>query len=440
MTKHLSILLMLILGVLSACNESKDNKDEGSDDSKTKDSVIVKEPTIAYGFVLDSFVVVNDTVKENQTLSHLFLPHGINQAEINTLYNLSIDSLVGLSYITTGKPYTVLYHQGDTSRAAYLIYENNTIDYFIFDLNADKLEVSKHQKEIQTETRQTAGVISSSLWNAFIDQGLTPDLVMRVVNTYQWSVDFFSIQKGDSYKIVYDERSVEGTPISAGKIHALEIHTFDSAYYAIPFESGDTITGYFDGEGGSLRKALLKAPLDYLRISSGFSYNRLHPVLGYRRPHLGVDYAAPSGTPVVSVGDGTVIFSGWGGGGGNTIKVKHNQNIVTYYLHLRKRNVSVGDHVDQGQLIGEVGSTGISTGPHLDYRIQINGKFVDPVSADIPTSEPLPEVLVPEFMVLRDSLVNILSKISVPDINQSHAAELDAHRDSVEKSIEHDAH
>ena len=422
------IFSWLIMGALwlsvSSCESEGDSQKAKKNDSDANASIeeIVKEPTIEYGFTLDSFRVEIDTVRENQTLSHVMLPHGINQVQINTADQRSRDSLVGLKFIVPGHRYTALYNPGDTTGAKYIIYEKNKIEYVVFDFTGD-VKVSLHEKDVETTVKSASGVITSSLWNAFIDQGLTPDLVMRVVNIYQWSVDFFMIQPGDYYRIIYDERSVDGQLVSAGNIHALEIHSYDSSFYAIPFEV-DGQKQYYDGEGGSLRKALLKAPLDYIRISSHFSYNRKHPVLGIVRPHLGVDYAAPSGTPVVTVGDGTVIFSGWSGGAGNLIKVKHNEKITTYYMHLLRRDVKQGDHVTQGQQIGTVGSTGLSTGPHLDYRIQINGKFVNPVSADIPTSEPLEEAHLPTFMTLRDSLVSQLKQIELPEADHS-SVELD---------------
>ncbi len=434
MVKPIHIIALLSVLLIGACgNEDEQGTNtESSEDKVVKDTTPPKPPTIEYGFVLDSFKVVIDTVKEAQTMSHIMLPHGLNQVQINEAYVNAKDSLIGLNFITVGHRYTVLYDQHDTTKAHHLIYEKNITDYVVFTFEEKEVLIEKKQKPINSERKEAAGVITSSLWNAFIDQGLTPELVMKVVQTYQWSVDFFSIQKGDYYKIIYDERSVDGKKISSGDIHALVLNTYDSSYYAIPFTSGDSVEGFFDGEGGSLRKALLKAPLDYIRISSGFSYNRLHPVLGYRRPHLGVDYAAPSGTPVVSVGDGTVIFAGWGGGGGNTIKIQHNGNIKTYYLHLRKMLVHAGEHVVQGQQIGEVGSTGISTGPHLDYRLEINGKKVDPVHADIPTSEPLPEDLLEQFMVKRDSLVKQLELIPLPEAGEDHHT---AYRDSIEQTI-----
>ena len=405
-------LVILIIILQFSCSEDK-AKETKSAESPPQKEIEIPEPKIEYGLMIDSFEVVIDTVKRDQTLSHVLLPHGINQAEINEADVKSKDSLVSLKYIAEGNKYCVLYPLNDTSKASYCVYEKNPVEYIVFDFTKG-VSVYKGAKPVDIKRRDEAGVISSSLWNSFIERGVAPELVMRVVNIYQWSVDFFSVQPGDYYRVIYDERFVDGKRIGSGKIHALEFHTYDSSLFAIPFEK-DTIKGYFDIEGGSMRKAILKAPLDYIRISSHFSHNRLHPILGYRRPHLGVDYAAPYGTPVVSVGDGIVTFAAYSGGAGKLIKVKHNDHMITYYMHLQRISVKSGERVFQGQKIGEVGSTGLSTGPHLDYRIQINGKFVDPVTLDVPSADPLPEFYLEEYAALRDSLMKILRIIPIPE-------------------------
>lgn len=400
---------------MTACNESENDSNSNKEENVKKDSVIVKEPTIEYGFVLDSFIVKKGVVEEGQTMSHMMIPHGVDQNQCNVCYNKAKDSLISLNYIVPGHAYTALYNPNDTSHAAYIIYEKNKVDYVVFDLTQKDIKVTKKQKEVETVRKEVGGTISSSLWNTFMDLGISPEVLMRVVNTYQWSVDFFTIQPGDYFKLIYDERSVNGEAVSAGEIYAIELHTYDSSYYAIPFEAGDSIHGYFDIEGGSLRKALLKAPLDFIRVSSKFSKSRKHPVLGIYRPHYGVDYAAPFGTPVVSVGDGLITFAGWSGGAGNLIKIQHNDQILTMYMHLQKIHVRKGERVIQGQHIGDVGSTGLSTGPHLDYRININGKYVDPLSADIPTSEHLPSEYLDAFKVIADSARAQLSAIKITE-------------------------
>jgi len=404
--------------ILVGCNPSDTKKSQASKpDHIPVDSVVISPPILKYGFNISSYNIKEDTVQESQTMSHVMLPHGISQVQCNEAYIKAKDSLIGLNYIVPGHPYMAIYDKQDSSKALHFIYEKNKVDYIVFSFMADSVHVQKKQKPVKTLKKSVSGQIKSSLWNAFMSAGLSPELLMTVVNTYQWSVDFFTVQPGDYFKLIYNERSVEGTLVNAGKIHAIEINTYDSSYYAIPFESGDSVKGFFDGNGGSLRKALLKAPLDYIRVSSKFSKSRKHPVLGIYRPHYGVDYAAPFGTPVVSVGDGTVTYAGYSRGAGNLIKIKHNEKILTMYMHLQKMNVRAGDHVIQGQLIGEVGSTGLSTGPHLDYRIKIGEKYVDPLSANIPTSDPLDQSLLNDFMIYRDSLVNQLTHIDIPSLD-----------------------
>lgn len=409
------ILLLFFISVFYACNSEEQKTSQTG--TKTAVAVTIQpahELVYKYGFCLDSFAVRIDTVKNGQTLSHVFLPLGLNQAEINEADLKGRDSLIGLDFIVPGHIFTSLYLPGDTIKPQYIVYEKNKLDYVIYDVR-NGVNLRKSQRKHEVRTREVAGRISSSLWNAFIGKDLSPDLVVRVINAYQWSVDFFSIQPNDYYKLVFDEVYVDDKAIAVDNVRAIELHTYDSSYYAFPFEVDGKIS-FYDIEGGSLRKALLKAPLDYIRVSSKFSNARRHPVLGIVRPHHGVDYAAPLGTPVVSVGDGVVTRAGWAGGAGRMIVIKHNDKIKTYYLHLHKMNVKAGDHVDQGQVIGQVGSTGLSTGPHLDYRIEINGKKVDPLSAQIPTSEPLDKKYLPAYMEVSDSLRSMLEAIPIPPV------------------------
>ena len=416
--KHKMKFIIPIILLFTSCFISCENSTNSASDSSTteikKDSVAPKEPVYKYGFNVDSFDIIVDTVKANWTLSHMLLPYGINQVEINDAYNKSKDSLVGLKHISKGKPFTIFYPKGDSIKAQYCVYQKNKIEYIVYDFT-DTINVYKKEKDVTIQRKMGSGIITSSLWNAFIDNGLSANLVMNFAQIYQWSIDFFSLKKGDSFKVIYDEKFVEGESVGYGDIHAVAFNHYDSTYYAIPFDNGESVCNY-DYKGGSLKKALLKAPLEFTRVSSKFSYHRKHPVLGIVRPHLGVDYAAPRGTPVVTVGDGVITFAGWSGGAGRLIKIKHTNGIETMYMHLYKINVKKGQHVSQGQVIGQVGSTGLSTGPHLDYRIRINGKYVDPLSAKIPTSEPLKEELLPEFNLVRDSIVNMLNEVPMPEV------------------------
>jgi murein DD-endopeptidase MepM/ murein hydrolase activator NlpD len=242
---------------------------------------------------------------------------------------------------------------------------------------------------------------------------VNPVLAIELSDIYAWAIDFFGIQKGDRYKVIYDELYVEDKFAGFGKIHAAVFENMGVSVKAYYFTSGSQ-SGYFDSEGNSLRKAFLKAPLNFSRISSRYSHSRMHPVLKYRRPHLGVDYAAPRGTPVYSIGDGVVVKKAYQkSGGGYYLTIKHNSVYTSQYMHLNgyARGMAPGVRVTQGQLIGYVGKTGLATGPHLDFRIYKNGSPVDPLRVKAPPVEPVSEENKPAFIHLRDSLGKQLDAI-----------------------------
>jgi murein DD-endopeptidase MepM/ murein hydrolase activator NlpD len=247
-----------------------------------------------------------------------------------------------------------------------------------------------------------------------VDNDIDPNLANELSEIYAWTIDFFGIQKGDNFRVIYEKLFVEGEYVGLGQIIAAGFnhmgHDYNAFYFA-PDSTGD----FYDEEGGSMRRTFLKAPLRYRRISSGFSYSRMHPILKYRRPHLGVDYAAPAGTPVQSIGDGVVVSAGYTKQGGYTIKVKHNGTYTTAYLHLQGfgKGIRQGVHVKQGQVIGYVGSTGLSTGPHLDFRFYRNGKAIDPLQVKAPPAKPVDTAYTEEYRHYADSLAVLLNNIVV---------------------------
>ena len=250
-----------------------------------------------------------------------------------------------------------------------------------------------------------------------MDKQFWSALAADLEDIYQWTVDFFGIQEGDSFTVIYDEKMVDTTFVGIGRIWGAKFNNGGKEIYAIPFKQNGKIQ-YWEYNGASLRKQLLKAPLKFTRISSRFSRARLHPIYRVYRPHLGVDYAAPKGTPVHAVADGVVIFKGWGGGGGNTLKIKHAGNLVTGYLHLSgyAKGIANGTRVTQGQLIGYVGSTGASTGPHLDYRIWKNGTPIDPLKVPQEPAEPISKDNMAAFEQIRDRIVPELKGTATPDM------------------------
>jgi murein DD-endopeptidase MepM/ murein hydrolase activator NlpD len=259
-------------------------------------------------------------------------------------------------------------------------------------------KVSLIPLKVDTVQRVVDGTIATSFWEDLVSKGHSPALVGRVADILAWQVDFFALQSGDAYRVYYDEFQVGGKGVAQGTIHAVRFQQGATVSEAFHFKQGE-IEGYYDAQGHPAKRAFLRAPLQFSRISSFFTGARMHPVLRIVRPHFGVDYAAPAGTPVVAVGDGTVITRGWGGGGGNTIKIRHDNGCMTGYMHLKgfAKGVSLGGRIQQGELIGWVGSTGLSTGPHLDYRFWKNGTPVDPLKVVTPPPPPLPSTLMPQF-------------------------------------------
>jgi murein DD-endopeptidase MepM/ murein hydrolase activator NlpD len=251
-----------------------------------------------------------------------------------------------------------------------------------------------------------------------VDNNLDPMLALNLSDIFVWSIDFFAINKGDRFRVIFDELYVDSSFVGIGEIYAVQFDHYGDANYAFRFYQ-DERHDYYDETGMSLRKAFLKAPLDFYRISSRFSHSRMHPVLRIRRPHLGVDYAAPKGTPVMSIGDGTVIQRAYQkGGGGNFVKIRHNSVYTTVYMHLSgfARGITTGTRVKQKQVIGYVGSTGLSTGPHLDFRVFKNGQPVDPLRVEAPPVEPVKPENMPSYILLKDSLMLELQQISWGDI------------------------
>jgi murein DD-endopeptidase MepM/ murein hydrolase activator NlpD len=403
--------ILLFAGLIFSCqSEKKENKEEIK--AVEEDTVIVAEPVLQYGLPVDSFIIKNGVVKRNQHLSNILSDFGVDMVTIDKLARKS-KNVFDVRKIRSGNKYSVFQTPDSLGNARFFIYENSPVDYYVFEL-FDSLRVYHGEKEIHTQLRTSQGVIESSLWNTMKDNDLDPMLALRLNNIYAWTIDFFAIQKGDRFRVIYEEQYVDTTYIGIGEIYAAQFDHYDDELYAFRFFQDERFD-YFDEEGQSLRKAFLKAPLDFFRISSRFSHSRLHPVLRIRRPHRGVDYAAPKGTPVKSIGDGTVIARAYQrGGGGNYLKIKHNSMYTTTYMHLSgfAKGITTGARVEQGQVIGYVGATGLATGPHLDFRIAKNGQLVDPLKVEAPPVEPVFEENLTRYNQVKDSLMNELKNIT----------------------------
>ena len=400
----LSIAGFFMLAVLVfSCGKVKEKEKAGP-------FVLLKEPVVKYGFPVDSFYLVNGIVVSGQYLSTILNRFGVGLGTIDTIANYS-KPIFDVRKIRDGNNYTVFQSRDSLRKALYFVYEISPIDFVVFQLS-DSLKIYKGQKEIQYRIQTAQGVIESSLWNTMKANGLDPMLALKMEDVYAWTVDFFGLQKGDRFRLIYDEIYVDSVSIGINYIYAAQFDFYGKEIYAFRFNQNDTI-GYYNEMGENLQKQFLKAPLKFSRISSGFSGGRMHPVLRIVRPHHGVDYAAAKGTPVMSIGEGTVIQKGWAGGGGNSIKVKHNSVYTTQYMHLSgyADGVYQGARVRQGQVIGFVGSTGLSTGPHLDFRVYKGGSAVNPLTIESPPAKPVDTKYMAQYTVLKDSLIRDLQKI-----------------------------
>ena len=350
-----------------------------------------------YGLPVDSFRVDTCIVHEGETLGGILNRLGASAQQVNRVSVLPKEQL-DVRTIRAGKTYYAFYRADSTEEATlrYWIYLPDRRHATILHLT-DNPHVEFIEKPLVIEERRAEAVIESSLWNAMVSRGLPVELALELSEIYAWTIDFFALQQGDSIRVCYDEQYVDTTCVGIGQIYACHFYHGGKWQPAYWFDWTDSISGevlcrgYFDEDGQSLRKAFLKAPLNYKRISSHFSYARKHPVFKIVRPHTGVDYAAPTGTPVVTIGDGTVIEKGYKGQAGTMVKIRHNSTYTTAYLHLSKfANIAVGQHVSQGQLIGYVGATGAATGPHLDFRVWKNGTPIDPLKMESPPVDPVP--------------------------------------------------
>lgn len=370
---------------------------------------VIKEPNIEYGIMTDSFNIHRGFIKENQALGEVFYLHHIDHNEINKIVQKS-KGVFDFRKALPGKKYIVLCSQDSNEVAQYLIYEESVSSYIIFDIR-DQINVYRGQKEITIINRVASGKITTSLWNALIDNGMSPALVMELEAIYAWSIDFFKIQNGDEFKVYFEEKYINEKKIGIGRILAAEFIHKGVSLYAFYFEEQDNYGDYFDENGNTLRKAFLSAPLKFSRISSKFSNRRKHPVTGKWKGHFGTDYAAPTGTPIMSTADGTIIRASYTKNNGNYVKVRHNKTYTTQYLHMSKikKGIRKGVFVKQGSVIGYVGSTGLATGPHVCYRFWKNNKQVDPYRQNLPPGDPISSKNKKEYMVVKDSLMNIIN-------------------------------
>lgn len=405
----LGILFLAVIAL--SVYQWQQKKLEALDEVEVTDSTEVEEIVYKYGIPTDRYNVKYGIVKPGQTLSVILSEHGLSKKEIHEL-SQNAEGTFDARKIKDGQAYAVFTTQDSLATPRYFVYEEDPKSYIVFDLK-ESHNVSRGKNPVEWRQKEVKGQVESSLWVAMQNNNTSPQLAIVLSHIFGWSIDFFGLQKQDEFRVIYEQEYVDGKGLQNFHVLAASFRASDSTYYAIPFvQDGEEL--YYNEKGNSLEGAFLKAPLDYYRISSRFTNSRYHPVLKRYRAHHGVDYAAPTGTPVYAIGSGKVIAKGYqAGGGGNYVKIRHNSVYTTTYMHLSRfaKGLKVGSTVKQKEVIGYVGSTGLSTGPHLDFRVYENGKPINPLLIKSQPKKPISSTNMQQYTAVRDSLIQRLSAL-----------------------------
>ena len=407
------LFLTLLTGyVLSGCQQGISVNNNANEAGKDKPAEPVE---YVYGFAKDSIDIIEGTITPNLYLSSLLSEFGVSFKTVFKLSNKAKD-IFPVTQIRSGMPYSVVSCSDTCFRPDFFIYHPSVYRYVKFDLR-DTCHVEIVHNPIDTLRRSASGVINGSLWMTMQDQGISPALIDRMEDALAWSVDFYHIQNGDKFKVIYDEYYIDGQLAGVGALHGALYETGTKNFYSIHFKS-EKYDGYFDEEGRPMKKAFLKSPVRYGRISSRYNLRRFHPILKRRRPHLGTDYAAPTGTPIMAVANGTVTHVAYAKGNGKYVKIKHDKTYSTQYLHMSRfvKGMKAGDKVKQGQTIGYVGQTGLATGPHVCFRFWKNGKQVNHMRENLPPPDPMDPAELPAYYEVRDAIRMELDRIEYPKL------------------------
>lgn len=364
-----------------------------------------------FGIPIDGWNIIVDTVRDGDYLSTILGKYGISMSMVDKIAHMK-DS-VDYTRISVGRPYSVFAEQDDSlNTARYFVYENSVLQYTVFDFR-DSISIERRYHEVDTVECTASGRIETSLWNALTSKGYDWDLAIEMSQVWAWTVDFYALQTDNWFKVIYDEYRVDGKTVKFGKVHAGVFYHNGKEQWSIPFTQ-DSITTFFDTTGMSMRKAFLKAPLKFTRVSSRYTNSRMHPIHHVPKAHLAVDFSAPMGTPIYAASDGRITIRQYGNGAGNYVKIRHNGVYETVYMHLSKfGKYNVGDYVAQGDIIGYVGSTGWSTGPHLHYEVHENGRKINPLTFDPPPAEPVDSANMERFNKEKRPWIEKINKIEL---------------------------
>ena len=403
----LTVLLFCLL--CGSCKKAKQQDVEVEVEVSKVDSEWVGNQgnLFEYGICVDSLDVNHYYIQSGDSPSGIFTRLGFSAKMNDRLCRASFEVL-DPKKLQIGMTYSTITRQDSAATIQYIVFAKSKTDFSVFDITGDSIYICQYSKDIRLERQYLEGVISSSLWNVVKANGVNPMLAIKISDILAWQIDFFDVKAGDSFRVSFDVAFIDDTTeLNITSVEGLVFSHQGKEFFAIPFTQ-DSIREYFDSDGNSLSKEFLKAPLDYSRISSRFSNARLHPILKIYRAHHGIDYSAPAGTPVKAIGDGTVVFKGYeAGGAGNYLTIKHNSVYSTSYMHLQSfgKDIQQGVHVRQGTVIGYVGSSGLSTGPHLDFRVYKNGQPINPLLLESPPSEPVKPELSDSFMIVKNAVL-----------------------------------
>jgi len=390
-----SLMAVLIVAVIVLSSLNLSLPGEKAPQVAKKDSTVIIVPR-RFGLALDSFNVSESIIQKNEYLTSILELYNVDSNTIKSLQSRS-KYVYDLRKMKAGSQYTVFSTKDTLHKVCYFVYQPNAIDYVMYDLT-DSVKVVTGKRQVTARLETASGIINGSLYETFQKSGTDPALAMKLADLYAYTVDFYSIHDGDYFKVLYEQRYIKDEPVETGAIQSAVFSHNGEKFYAFFYKPDSTDAGdYYNEKGKSLRTLFLKAPLKFSHITSGYSLRRFHPVQKRWKTHLGTDYAAPEGTPIISTGDGVVIESEYNNNNGNFVKIKHDDTYTTQYLHMTKQAVRAGQSVRQGQVIGYVGSTGLATGPHVCYRFWKNGKQVNPLQQTFPPSIPLPDSVMTRF-------------------------------------------
>ena len=413
MNKILYIIIVLNLLFIISCKNV----------NSAKASISVKEKIVEqFGYTLNNFYVLKDTIKSGDSFGSILEKNNLFYPQI---YNIvqKAKQVYDVRKINIGKPYTILFSKDSLRTPELFIYQPNLIDYVLVSLT-DSLWAEKKSKAVKLLEFKAQGIITSSLSETMEEKKLSPLLSNELSEIYAWTIDFFRLEKGDNFKIIYSGKYVEDSIyVGLNRIHSAYFEHRGKPFYAIEFETDSKrgIFEYFDENGKNLRRAFLRSPLQFSRISSRYNLKRKIAYYGRVRPHLGTDFAAPVGTSIRSTASGTVVKASYTRGNGRYVTVKHNATYSTQYLHMKKRGVKVGQFVKQGDYIGSVGMTGNTSGPHVCYRFWKNGKQVDPLRQKLPEAKPISKVLKEKYLTYMEPIKKQLDSIKSSIIFEENA-------------------